>query len=248
MSRLAGKVGIVTGGANGLGEAAVREMVKEGAFVLIADVDHVSGERLANELNATGLRVIYQHTDVTQEKEVEAAVQRAVKQFGKLDLLFNNAGTNISGPTDEMPYDSFRKVVNINLDGIFLFAKHAIKAMKKNGFGSIVNTASVGGHIGSPNFAAYASSKGGVVNLTRALAIEYAAQGIRINSVAPGLIKTNLMNLLSEQEQKEVISIQPMKRMGRPQEVAKAVVFLLSDDASYINGISLPIDGGWLAQ
>jgi NAD(P)-dependent dehydrogenase (short-subunit alcohol dehydrogenase family) len=248
LTRLKGKVAIVTGGANGIGEAVVREMVKEGAFVLIADIADRLGESLAEELNNNGYKVIYQQTDVSHEDEVERAVNKAIEYFGRLDLLFNNAGINIAGPTDEMPYGDFQKVMEININGIFLFAKHAIRAMKNNGGGSIVNTASVGGHIGSPNFAAYASSKGGVVNLTRALAIEYASRGIRVNSVAPGLIRTSLMNQLDEKAREAVFSIQPMQRMGEPEEVAKAVVFLLSDDASYINGVSLPIDGGWMAQ
>lgn len=246
--RLNGKVAIVTGGASGIGEMTVREMVKEGANVVIADVNDGLGNNLAQELNQSEKKVIYVHVDVTNESDIENMIERTVEEFGKVDIVFNNAGIGSLNPTTELSFEQWRKLVSVNLDGVFLVAKHGIKAMLRNGGGSIVNTASILGHVGQAQTAPYAASKGGVVNLTRALAIEYAKENIRVNAVCPGYIETPLLNQLDKEMKDHLISLHPIGRLGKPEEIAKAVVFLASDDASFVTGSSLLVDGGYTAQ
>ncbi len=246
--KLNGKVAIVTGGASGIGEFAVREMVKEGAKVVIADVNDMLGNQLAQELNQGEQVATYVHVDVTNEDQVEQMVELAISEFGKLDILFNNAGIGSMGSSADLPFEDWRKVLSVNLDGVFLVAKHGIKAMLKNGGGSIVNTASILGHVGQAQTASYSAAKGGVVNLTRALALEYAKDNIRVNAVCPGYIETPLLSQLDENMKNHLISLHPLGRLGKPEEIAKAVLFLASDDASFITGANLLVDGGYTAQ
>lgn len=246
--KLAGKVAVVTGGASGIGEFTVREMVEEGAKVVIADLNDDLGSKLVQELNQEERQVAYIHVDVTKEDQVENMIEFAVSEFGKLDILFNNAGIGSLSPSAELPFEEWRKVLSINLDGVFLAAKHAIKAMQKNGGGSIVNTASILGHVGQAQTAPYTASKGAVVNLTRTLAVEYAKDNIRVNAVSPGYIETPLLNQLDEAMKNHLISLHPIGRLGKPEEIAKAVVFLASDDASFVTGSNLLVDGGYTAQ
>ncbi|MFD0824913.1 SDR family NAD(P)-dependent oxidoreductase [Neobacillus sp. M.A.Huq-85] len=246
--KLAGKVAVVTGGASGIGEFTVREMVEEGARVVIADLNDDLGSKLVQELNQEERQVAYIHVDVTKEDQVENMIEFAVSEFGKLDILFNNAGIGSLSPSAELPFEEWRKVLSINLDGVFLAAKHAIKAMQKNGGGSIVNTASILGHVGQAQTAPYTASKGAVVNLTRTLAVEYAKENIRVNAVCPGYIETPLLNQLDEAMKNHLISLHPIGRLGKPEEIAKAVVFLASDDASFVTGSNLLVDGGYTAQ
>ncbi|MBI0577166.1 glucose 1-dehydrogenase [Neobacillus cucumis] len=246
--KLAGKVAVVTGGASGIGEFTVREMVEEGAKVVIADLNDDLGSKLVQELNQEERQVAYIHVDVTKEDQVENMIEFAVSKFGKLDILFNNAGIGSLSPSAELPFEEWRKVLSVNLDGVFLAAKHAIKAMQKNGGGSIVNTASILGHVGQAQTAPYTASKGAVVNLTRTLAVEYAKDNIRVNAVCPGYIETPLLNQLDEAMKNHLISLHPIGRLGKPEEIAKAVVFLSSDDASFVTGSNLLVDGGYTAQ
>lgn len=246
--KLAGKVAVVTGGASGIGEFTVREMVEEGAKVVIADLNDDLGSKLVQELNQEERQVAYIHVDVTKEDQVENMIEFAVSEFGKLDILFNNAGIGSLSPSAELPFEEWRKVLSVNLDGVFLAAKHAIKAMQKNGGGSIVNTASILGHVGQAQTAPYTASKGAVVNLTRTLAVEYAKDNIRVNAVCPGYIETPLLNQLDEAMKNHLISLHPIGRLGKPEEIAKAVVFLASDDASFVTGSNLLVDGGYTAQ
>lgn len=246
--KLAGKVAVVTGGASGIGEFTVREMIEEGAKVVIADLNDNLGSKLVQELNQEERQVAYIHVDVTKEDQVENMIEFAVSEFGKLDILFNNAGIGSLSPSAELPFEEWRKVLSVNLDGVFLAAKHAIKAMQKNGGGSIVNTASILGHVGQAQTAPYTASKGAVVNLTRTLAVEYAKDNIRVNAVCPGYIETPLLNQLDEAMKNYLISLHPIGRLGKPEEIAKAVVFLASDDASFVTGSNLLVDGGYTAQ
>lgn len=246
--KLNGKVAIVTGGASGIGEFTVREMVKEGAKVVIADLNDVLGNQLAQELNQGEKMATYVHVDVTNEDQVQLMVETAISQFGKLDILFNNAGIGSISPSADLSFEDWRKVLSVNLDGVFLVAKHAIKAMLKNGGGSIINTASILGHVGQAQTASYSAAKGGVVNLTRTLALEYAKNNIRVNAICPGYIETPLLSQLDEEMKNYLISLHPLGRLGKPEEVAKAVVFLASDDASFITGTNLFVDGGYTAQ
>jgi NAD(P)-dependent dehydrogenase (short-subunit alcohol dehydrogenase family) len=248
MSKLSGQVVIVTGGASGIGEAGAREAVKEGAYVLVADLNDSLGEELVKELNANGKKAVYQHVDVSKEDQVEAMVERAVAEFGKLDVVFNNAGINIQVASDEMSYETFRQVTAVNLDGVFLVAKHAVRQMKKNGGGAIVNTASIFGHVGFPNLAPYQCAKGGVRIMTKGLAVEFAKDNIRVNSISPAFINTPLIDTLDEETISTLVSLHPVGRLGMPEEVAKVFVFLASDDASYVTGTDLLVDGGYTAQ
>ena len=243
--RLEGKVAIITGGASGIGEATVRRFVSEGAKVVVADMNEEKGKALVKEL---GEHAMYQHVNVTEEEQVEAMVANTVDAFGKLDILFNNAGIGSLAATDEQSLEDWRKTTSINLDGVFLCAKHAIKAMKKNDGGSIINTASILGHVGQAQTAAYASSKGGVVNFTRSLGIEFAQDHIRVNAVCPGYINTPLLEQLDDEMKQQLILLHPIGRLGEPEEIASAVLFLASDEASFVTGTSLLVDGGYTAR
>lgn len=246
--RLKDKVAIVTGGSSGIGEYTVREMVNEGARVLIADVNDEAGEKLASELNTKQKNAIYQHVDVSNEKDIIKMVETAENEFGKLDIIFSNAGIGDMSPTTELTYEDWRKVISVNLDGVFLSAKHAIKAIKKTGGGSIINCSSILGNVGQADTAAYTAAKGGVTNMTRALAVEYAKDNIRVNAVCPGYVETPILNNLQPEMKKALVSLHPIGRLGRPEEIAKAVVFLASDDASFVTGINMLVDGGYTAQ
>lgn len=245
MMRLKDKVAIVTGGASGIGEATVRLFVQEGAKVTIADMNEEKGEALAKEL---GDSTNFVKTNVTNESEVENMVNKTVETFGKLDILFNNAGIGDLHPTDELSFEHWQRTISVNLDGVFLVAKHAIRAMKKNGSGSIVNTASILGHVGDAQVASYAASKGAVANLTRALAVEFAQDNIRVNAVCPGYVITPLIDQLDEEAREYLVTQHPIGRLGKPEEIAKAVLFLASDDASFVTGANLLVDGGYTAR
>ncbi|UTR10539.1 glucose 1-dehydrogenase [Evansella sp. LMS18] len=246
--RLEGKVAVITGGASGIGEYTARAMVEEGAKVVVSDMNDDLGNTLVEDLNKNGQNAVYVHADVTSEADAEKMINTAVTEFGKIDILFNNAGIGALGASEDLPLEEWRKVIAVNLDGVFLTAKHAIKAMQKNGGGNIINNASILGHVGQAQTASYTAAKGGVVNMTRALAVEFAQQNIRVNAVCPGYIETPLLSQLDEDMKNHLVSLHPIGRLGRPEEVAKAVVFLASDDASFVTGANLLVDGGYTAQ
>lgn len=243
--RLQDKVAIVTGGASGIGEFTVREMLKQGAKVVIADFNDAGGQKLADEL---GENVSFIHVDVSNEEQVEAMVKHSVDTFGKVDILFSNAGIGSTGSTHELSLEDWNKTISVNLSGVFLCAKYALKEMVKQGSGSIVNCASILGHVGQAATASYTAAKGGVVNMTRALSVEYASQGIRVNAVCPGYINTPLLDQLDDATRKHLVSLHPLGRLGESHEVANAVVFLASDEASFVTGANLLVDGGYTAQ
>ncbi|MCQ4086950.1 SDR family NAD(P)-dependent oxidoreductase [Saccharibacillus sp. JS10] len=251
MASLTGKVAIVTGGANGIGEACVKELAAAGAKVVFSDLNDELGKKLEQELNAGGAETRYQHSDVSKEEDVKALIQRAMDEFGRLDTMVSNAGIGNTDSTDDLTFESWRKLMSINLDGVFLCAKYAIQEMKKNGEqgGSVINMASMLGHVGRAATSAYTASKGGVVNLTKSLALEYGPQNIRVNAVCPGYVETPLLNsTLDEETQKYLASLHAFGRLAKPEEVGKAVVFLASDDSSFVTGSSLMVDGGYTAQ
>jgi len=241
--RLKDKVAIVTGGASGIGRSTVEEMMDEGAKVAIVDLDEEKGESLADKL---GEKAVFIKADVTDEGSVDSIYSAVLNEFGKVDVLFNNAGVGSMGPSEELEKDEWERVIGINLTGSFLMAKRAIKEMKKDG-GSIINCASILGTVGQSETAAYTSSKAGVVNLTRTLAAEFAPEGIRVNAVSPGYIETPMLEGIDEETKQHLTSLHPIGRMGKPEEVAKAVTFLASDDASFITGANLLVDGGYTA-
>ncbi|MGG4451301.1 SDR family NAD(P)-dependent oxidoreductase [Brevibacillus porteri] len=246
--RLENKVAIVTGGASGIGETTVRLFAKEGAKVVIADFSP-RGNELAEELNQAGFDALFVKTDVTKEDEVKNMVSVTVEKYGKVDILFANAGIAKDAPGHLLSMDDWQRTIDINLTGVFLCDKYVIEQMLAQGTGgAIVNCGSIHSHAGKAGVTAYSSAKGGVKLLTQTLGLTYAKQGIRVNAVCPGYIDTPLIAGRDEALNDHLIGLHPMGRLGKPEEVAKAVLFLASDDASFVTGTSLLVDGGYTAQ
>ncbi|MDA0768780.1 MAG: cyclopentanol dehydrogenase [SAR202 cluster bacterium Casp-Chloro-G4] len=250
--RLEGKVAFISGGARGMGAAEAKLFAKEGASVVVGDLLDEEGKKLEAEINETGGQCLFLHLDVTSEANWNEAVAATVRQFGKLDIMVNNAGIGGTGSkVEDTTVEEWDETMNINAKGVFFGTKVAIAEMQKTGGGSIINISSqlglVGTDISSPQ---YQASKGAVRIFTKAAAIQYAADGIRVNSVHPGPIVT----AMTEQRRSEpenfalMTSRIPMGRFGRPEEVANGALYLASDESSYVTGSELVIDGGWTAQ
>src|SRR6266481_2754023 len=244
-SSLKGKVALVTGGGSGIGRATAMAFAREGAKVAVADYVPEGGERTAKEITAAGGEAIFIHTDVSVGRQVEAMVNKIVQTWGRLDCAHNNAG--IEGRmanTAECTEENFDRTIAINLKGVWLCMKYEIPQMLKQGGGAIVNTASVAGLIGIEGSAAYNASKHGVIGLTRAAALDYAKAGIRVNAVCPGVIRTPMVErIVGTEAEAGLIAMEPIGRMGKPEEVAEAVVWLCSDAASFVTGNAMPVDG-----
>lgn len=245
MGKLQNKVALITGGASGIGAATARLFAAEGAKLVLVDLNEEKGKMVEEELKANGTEAVFIKTNITSEEEVADLFKQAVSAYGKIDIVFNNAGIGRVHPSHELDYAEWRTTVNVDLDGVFLVAREALRVMLLNGGGNIVNTASMYGWVGSPGSAAYNAAKGGVVNLTRSLALEYADKNIRVNSLCPGFIDTPI---IPEDDKVALSTMTPMKRLGKAEEMAKAVLFLASDDSSYMTGNSLIVDGGYTAQ
>jgi len=240
--RIADRVAIVTGGASGIGKATVEVFAQEGARVIIGDLANSDGEKIAKEIGAT-----FVATDVREAKQVEKLVRTAIDKFGKLDIMFNNAGIGITAPLLEHSDELYSNTIRIDLDGVFYGLRYAGKVMVAQKRGSIINTASVAGIRGSVGLGAYNAAKHGVVGLTRNAALEFAPAGVRVNCVCPGIIDTPLVAHsfgTSEEIRESMHRFHPLGRMGFPVEVAKCVLFLASDDASFVTGHALVVDGG----
>lgn len=242
--RLEDKGFIVTGGASGIGEATVRRIVHEGGRVIIADLDEDKGQSLVDELGKDAVR--YLNVDVSDTGQVEALFE-ATERFCGVDGLFNNAGIGAITPSADTTDEDWQKVIDINLSGVFKVARSALHYMAPRRSGSIVNCASILGHMGQSQTPAYSAAKGGVINLTRTLALETAQQGIRVNSVSPGYVQTPILDVLDQETLDFLTSLHPIGRLGQPEEIANAAVFLLSDEASFITGTDLLVDGGFTA-
>ena len=243
--KLQHKVAVITGGASGIGAATARLFVQEGAKVVLVDLNEEKGKAFEAELKAQNAEALFVKANITSEDEVQNIYKETIAAFGKVDIVFNNAGIGRVTPTEELEYAEWRNTVNVDLDGVFLVARDAIREMLKSGGGTIVNTASMYGWVGSPGSAAYNAAKGGVINLTRSLALEYATKNIRVNALAPGFIDTPII----PEESKEVLkTMTPMQRLGQAEEMAKAVLFMASDDSSFMTGNVLTVDGGYTAQ
>ncbi len=245
--RFDGKVAIVTGGASGIGEATVRAFIREGANVVIADYSE-HGQQLANELAGGSERALFVKTDVTDTKAVQALIAKTVETYGRLDIMFANAGIAADGPIDELDEAAWQKTIDINLTGVYLCDKYAIDQMRSQGGGVIVNCGSIHSHVGKSGVTAYAAAKGGVKLLTQTLAIDYGAQNIRVNAVCPGYIDTPLLKDIPEDQKEALVALHPIGRLGRAEEVASVVLFLASDEASFVTGASILVDGGYTAQ
>jgi len=245
VKRLDGKVAIVTGAGSGIGEATARLMAREGASVVVADLNRTEAKRVADELDAA----VAVEVDVSEEESVLRMVEAAVESFGGLDVLHNNATDSSLNAVDtdivNLDMEVFDRLVAVNLKGQFLGCKHAIPPMLARGGGSIVNTASIDGFVGRGVRAAYGASKAGVVLLTKSVASQYGTRGIRCNAVAPGLTLTaGAVNNATKEYVDASLRHYPMPRLCEPEDVAKAVVFLASDDAAYVNAATLMVDGG----
>jgi cyclopentanol dehydrogenase len=249
MDRLKGKIALISGGARGQGAAEARLFAGEGARVIIGDVRDELCQKTADEINANAgssvVRAI--RLDVTRAADWRTAVDTCQREFGGLDVLVNNAGiANVKGieETEEEEWDS---IVNINQKGVWLGMKAAVPAMRRRGGGSIINISSIYGIIGSPGSAAYHGTKGAVRLLTKAAAVQYAGEKIRVNSVHPGVILTPMVDIVPREDLQPLIEMAPMKRGAQPEEVGWAVVFLASDEASFVTGTELVVDGGYTA-
>ena len=255
MGRLDDKVAVITGGASGIGEGTVRLFADEGARVVIADVQDRKGETLADSLAGSA---VYQHTDVSQEADVRRAVERAVDEYGALDCIFNNAGLGgVSGPIAEVPVDGYDETMGVLLRGVFLGIKHAATVMKRQGHGSIISTASVAGLLAGYGPHVYSAAKAAVIHLTKSVAMELGEAGIRVNCICPGGIATPIFKGFFGDEADEaavvemmtarLAEIAPIKRSGLPRDIANAALWLASDDASFVSGHALVVDGGLVA-
>lgn len=249
MGKLDNKVCIVTGSTSGIGEATAKVMADEGGKVVVTGRREAEGARVVGEIEAKGGTAFFVKADVTSEDDIKALIAKAVETFGGLDVFVANSGINIEGDIDALSADDWRKVIDVNLNGIFYCDKYAIEQMLSQGHGgAIVNTGSIHSFVSLPNLTAYSAAKGAVGMLTKQLGVAYAAQGIRANYVCPGYIDTPLLSPIPAEVKEHLRSLHPIGRLGRPEEVGKAIAFLASDDASFITGTSLLVDGGYTAQ
>ena len=249
-SRLKNKVAIITGAAKGQGEFEARLFANEGATVVLCDIDVETCGKAAEEISSSGGNAVAMTLDVTSEPDWIGAIEQTLDFFGKLDILVNNAGIYSRVPIENTSVEEFDRILEVNLRGVFLGTKHAIPAMRTSGGGSIINISSTAGIVGNVGSGAYGASKGGVRSFTKYTAIQHASEGIRANSVHPGPIDTDMIsdNLSTAEGRKSTESRIPMGRVGSIEDVAMGVLFLATDESSYMTGSELVIDGGMTAQ
>ncbi len=247
MPELVGKVAIVTGGASGLGLAIVKRLLIDGVNVVVADYSE-EGQKVVSELGDES-NIRFMKVDVSNESQIKEVITQTVEWFGTVDIVVANAGIPSDTPIHLETAEAWQNLIDINLTGVFYTNKYAIEQMRKQEKGgSIINMASILGLVGDPDAISYSASKGGVVNLTRSLGVAYAKEGIRVNAVAPGYIHTPLLAQLDADKVKAMEEVHPIGRLGQPDEVASVVAFLASDEASFVIGTTIPIDGGYTAK
>ena len=251
---LQGKIALITGAGSGIGRATSLVMAREGATLVVSDINAEGGEETLSAVKDLGADGIFVHADVSKSDDVQALIAQAVQTYGRLDCAYNNAGIEgyMAGRLHEYPEDTWDRLIDINLKGVWLCLKHEIPQMLQQGGGAIVNTASAAGLVGSRRLSAYVASKHAVVGLTKAAALEYAADGVRVNAVCPGIIDTPMMDRLiggREADYEATIPTrQPIGRLGTPAEIAESVAWLCSDAASLVTGLAMAVDGGFTAQ
>ena len=250
MGRLDGKVAVITGAASGIGRGTALCLAKEGAAVVAVDLNSQGGEQVVSEIAATGGRAVFQHTDVSSEPEIKSAVERAVKEYGRLDIMFNNAGlVGAVGPIEAVTADDWDRTIAVLLRSVFLGIKYAVEPMRKAGGGSIISTSSVASFLPSAYGAAYAAAKGAVISLTRAAALQLGRVKIRVNCICPGAINTPIWGALPGFSDPAAVAqllddAQTIPRVGRPQDIASMVLFLASDESEWVTGQAMIVDGG----
>ncbi len=246
--RLKNKIAIITGGASGIGKSAAILFAQHGAKIVVADIDEQGAKQTVADIQDIGNEAVYVQTDVTISANTERMVAEAVSRYGKLDILLSSAGIAMRLPVADLPEEDWHRCLDVNLTGVYLCAKAAIPAMKKNG-GSIINLSSIYGLVGAEIRAAYAASKGGVTNLTRSMALDYAKEHIRVNCICPGFVETPLVAevVKTPQEYRKLADRHPMRRLAQPEEIAYGALYLASDESAFVTGIALPIDGGYTA-
>lgn len=246
------KVALVTGAASGIGRATALAFSREGAKVVVADVQVEGGQETVSMIEKAGGEAIFVKTDVSKSSEVEAMVKKTIEAYGRLDYAYNNAGIEgDTAPTADCTEDNWDRTININLKGVWLGMKYEIPEMLKQGKGAIVNCSSVAGLVGFLGIPAYTASKHGILGLTKTAALEYAKTGLRINAVCPGVIRTPMIERFTrgdDQAEAQLTAMEPIGRVGEPEEIASAVVWLCSDAASFVTGHSMVVDGGLVAQ
>lgn len=243
-----GQAAIVTGGASGIGAATAWLLAERGASLLVVDIDAAASELLCRQMAGRGFRAVPFCADLNQSSDADAAAHAALTAFGRIDVLVNNAGTGGGGDSHDLTDEEWRRLLSLNLDGVFYMARAVLPSMLERGSGAIVNVASIFGHVAMAGRAAYSASKAGVVNLTRALAVEYGSRGIRVNAVCPGVIRTPLVAHNSEAQFSALADLHPIGRLGEAEEVARAIAFLAGSEASFVTGASLMVDGGYTAR
>ena len=246
--RLSGKVALISGAARGMGESEARLFAREGAQVVLGDILEDQGRVAVEDIAQQGGTATFVPLDVTHEQDWQRAVETAEQTYGRLDILVNNAGIVRMAPLDETSLEAWNEIISVNQTGVFLGIKHAVPAMRRAGGGSIVNISSIAGLIGLPNIPAYQASKGAVRLLTKNAAIQYATDKIRVNSVHPGRIETPMTAPLAPERREMLLRLTPLGRDGTAEEVAYGVLYLASDESSYVTGAELVIDGGYTAR
>ena len=247
--RISDKVAIITGAASGIGRTTAILFAREGGKVVVADKNEVGGNETVDLIRSDGGQAIFDYVNVTSATDIQGMVKTTINTYGKLNILVNNAGIAIRLPVVDLSEEDWDRNIDVNLKSIYLSSKYAIPRMIENSGGSIVNIASIYGIVGGRIRAAYAASKGGVVNLTRSMALDYALHKIRVNCVCPGFVNTPLLkNILKDKEEYQALAdLHPMGRLGDMLEIALGVLYLASDESSFVTGIALPIDGGYTA-
>lgn len=248
--RLKNKVAIITGAGGGIGRATALLFAEEGAKIVVADCVFEAGNQTVSLIKENKGEATFVEIDVTKASDAERMVRRTLDEYGKLDILFNNAGTGGAfAPVIDYPEDDWDRVISVNLKGVFLCSKYSLRAMLEAGKGVIINNASAAGLVGVRLIAGYSASKGGVVQLTKTMALEYASKNIRVNCICPGLVNTPLLFGIGEEAIRNLSKkAQPLGRLCEPEEIARAALYLASDESSFVTGAVLVVDGGWTAK